>query len=148
MWEIVNRKYQSVSWNAFEGHISNLVEKIWRGKYKYILAVTRGGLIPAYYIADKLWIRVVKTVCISSYTWNRKQSRLEEHTVDWFTEKINSPKDWLIVEDIVDTGISLQFLRKKFPWVSVASIFCKKNSWSRPDYFADQNELWVRFPWE
>ena len=38
-----------------------------RGRGTGIVAITRGGLVPAHIIARELDIRLIDTVCISSY---------------------------------------------------------------------------------
>ena len=38
-----------------------------KGDWKGIIAVTRGGLVPAALVARELNIRLVDTICISSY---------------------------------------------------------------------------------
>ena len=62
------RRYYPVSWEQLHRDAKALA---WRlaesGPFTRIVAITRGGLVPAHIIARELDIRVIDTVCISSY---------------------------------------------------------------------------------
>ena len=55
-WEQLHRDAKALAWRLLD-------MKTWKG----IVAITRGGLVPASIIARELEIRLVDTVCISSY---------------------------------------------------------------------------------
>ena len=139
--------FQSISWSQFEVDVKALANKIGK-KHKYILAVSKGGLIPAYYLAKILGIEVIKTVCVSSYKTS-KRKELVEHKIEGFDEKIEKPQDWVIVEDFVDSGTTQKFLRDKFKGVKIASVVTSGNA-MKPDYFGRElnNSMYIRFPWE
>ena len=63
-----------------------------------IVAVTRGGLVPAAVVARELDIRLIDSLCIASYD-DRRQGELEI---------LKAPQGdgagWLVVDDLVDTG--------------------------------------------
>ena len=42
-------------------------ELVGRGPWKGIIAITRGGLIPAALVARELDIRLIDTICVTSY---------------------------------------------------------------------------------
>ena len=71
------RKNYPVSWEQLQRDCRALAWKLLdiRADWSRIVAVARGGLVPAAVIARELNIRLVDTVCISSYTM-RDQSRL------------------------------------------------------------------------
>src|SRR5436189_1661702 len=58
-----------VSWDQFHRDARALA---WRlsgaGPFEAIVCVTRGGLVPAAVVARELNIRMIETVCISSYS--------------------------------------------------------------------------------
>ena len=142
------RNTLSYSWKRFEVEIKALAEKIGRGKYKYILVVSKGGLIPAYYLAKELGITIIKTICISSYT-ERKQTSLIEHT--YIGEKelaLENQRDWLIVDDLSDSGRTFGYLKKKFPQIKQACLVIKKHT-PKPDYYVTMmDNIWLRWSWE
>ena len=57
-----------VSWDQFHRDARALA---WRlagaGPFQAIVCVTRGGLVPAAIVARELGIRLIETVCVSSY---------------------------------------------------------------------------------
>ena len=73
------RKPFPVSWDQFHRDARALA---WRlsgaGPFEAMVAVTRGGLVPAAVIARELGIRVIDTLCVSSYSHT---SQVSEPTV-------------------------------------------------------------------
>ena len=55
-WEQLHRDAKALAWRLAES-----------GPFKGIVAITRGGLVPAHIIARELDIRIIDTVCISTY---------------------------------------------------------------------------------
>src|SRR3990172_2492369 len=57
-----------VSWDQFHRDARALA---WRlagaGPFEAIVSVTRGGLVPAAIVAREIGIRLIETVCVSSY---------------------------------------------------------------------------------
>src|ERR1700727_3606978 len=62
-----------VSWDQFHRDARALA---WRlaeaGPFAAIVCVTRGGLVPAAIVARELGIRLIETVCVSSYDHTRQ----------------------------------------------------------------------------
>ena len=63
-WDELHRNAKALAWR--------LVEK---GPWTGIVAVTRGGLVPAAIVARELELRLIDTVCITSYD-DRSQGKL------------------------------------------------------------------------
>src|SRR3954447_11727818 len=66
-----------VSWDQFHRDCRALT---WRlielGPFHAVIAITRGGLVPAAIVARQLALRTIDTVCIASYD-HTKQGKLE-----------------------------------------------------------------------
>jgi len=58
-WDQLHRDAKALSWRLHDR------DRKWTG----IVAVTRGGLVPAAIIARELGIHLIDTVCITSYDW-------------------------------------------------------------------------------
>lgn len=56
-WEQVHRDCKALAWRL-----------VGVQKWERIIGIARGGLIPAAIIARELDVRLVDTVCVSSYT--------------------------------------------------------------------------------
>src|SRR5207237_10164302 len=72
------RKPFPVSWDQFHRDARALA---WRlagsGPFTGLVAITRGGLVPAAIIARELDLRVIETVCIASYQDYKLQGGLK-----------------------------------------------------------------------
>ena len=99
-WEELHRNAKALAWRLVEV-----------GPFKGIVAVTRGGLVPAAVVARELEIRLLDTLCITSYDEN-KQGRL---SVLKGAAAADKGKDWLIIDDLVDTGRTAKEVRKLLP---------------------------------
>src|SRR6187551_846308 len=66
-----------VSWDQFHRDARALA---WRlaaaGPFTAIVAITRGGLVPAAIVARELNVRLIETVCVESYHEYTKQGEL------------------------------------------------------------------------
>lgn len=61
-WEQLHRDTRALAWRLHDMQIS----------WDTIVAVTRGGLVPAAIIARELSIFHIDTVCITSYDWQHQ----------------------------------------------------------------------------
>ena len=59
-WEQIHRDSRALAWR---------LEKIspQKGSWKAVVAVTRGGMVPAMVVARELDLRVVETISVKSY---------------------------------------------------------------------------------
>lgn len=143
---------KDLTWSEFEQKTLELVKKIKADpehkKFKNILALTRGGLIPAYFVARELGIKNIKTMCLVSYGDTREQSEIKHLKIDGFSEEIYDPEHWLIIDDICDSGKTLDFVEAMYPKTKSACVYVKEIR--DCDYYAEKvpNELWLNFPWE
>ena len=65
-WEQLHRDSKALAWRLLE-----------HDYFKGIVAITRGGLVPAAIVARELDIRLVDTVCVSSYDWQDHRGEVE-----------------------------------------------------------------------
>src|SRR5579863_2731170 len=102
-----------VSWDQFHRDARALA---WRlassGPFKSIVAITRGGLLPAAVIARELNLRVIETVCVASYHDYKNQGGLQ--VLKTIAPDIASTggEGILIVDDLVDTGKTATVVRE------------------------------------
>src|ERR1700739_3761409 len=77
----------------------------WRladlGPFKGLVAITRGGLVPAAIIARELNLRLIDTVCSSTHDRMGRGARVE--ILKGTTAEHEKGAGWLLVEDLVDT---------------------------------------------
>src|SRR5260370_42250751 len=96
-----------VSWDQFHRDSRALA---WRlsgaGPFEAIVTIPRGGLVPAAIVARELGIRVIETVCISSYDHTRQSDLkiLKDVAATLIARGGGAGAGGLIVDDLVDTG--------------------------------------------
>ena len=132
-WEQLHRDAKALAWRLLD-------MKTWKG----IVAITRGGLVPASIIARELEIRLVDTVCISSYDFKEMGESKILKSVDIDDE------DWLLVDDLVDTGRTAGIVRDMLPKAHFATVYAKPEGRPLVDTFITEvsQDTWILFPWD
>lgn len=132
-WEQLHRDSRALAWRLVD-------MKAWRG----IIAITRGGLVPASIIARELDIRLVDTVCISSYEKRDQGETRILKAVD------RDSHEWLLVDDLVDTGRTARIAREMLPDAHFATVYAKPEGRPLVDTFITEvsQDTWILFPWD
>jgi uncharacterized protein len=156
-------KKMIVSWNDYDEKVKLLAQKILDSGWQFntILAVARGGL-PVGTQLSHLLNKKLAVVFASSYhgavEGQQGEIKLSEH-IATLVNKLG-PRV-LIVDDLVDTGVTLQEVRKAL-WMSdimdnelketrIAVLFAKKGAVITPDYCVENNiekDRWIYLPYE
>ena len=134
-----------ISWEQFHKDCRILAKKLIAvGTFKKMVAVTRGGLFPAGIIARELEIRDIDTICIASYDEYAHGSlvQIKPSVIEGDGEGV------LIVDDLVDSGKTLEFIRKKYPKAHYATVYAKEKGVRFVDTYVSMMDCWVLFPWE
>ncbi|WP_019196399.1 xanthine phosphoribosyltransferase [Afipia birgiae] len=143
-----------VSWDQFHRDARALA---WRlsgaGPFEAMIAVTRGGLVPAAVIARELGIRVIDTLCVSSYSHT---SQVSEPTVlKGISDAVarlggGNGNGLLVVEDLVDTGKTARIVRDLVPQAHIAAVYAKPMGKPLVDTFITEvsQDTWIFFPWD
>jgi xanthine phosphoribosyltransferase len=118
-----------------------------RRDWSKIVAIARGGLVPAAIIARELDVRMVDTVCISSYSLRNQGESL---SVTKRPDLADMNETWLVIDDLVDTGRTAQEVRKMFPGVYFATLYAKPGGRPYVDTFISEfsQDTWILFPWD
>ena len=135
-WEEFYRNARALAWRLNENHA-------WHG----IIAITRGGLVPATIMARELDIRKIDTVCIVSYGEDDKQIDPE---ILKTCDVADGGKSWLVVDDLVDSGLTAKIVRKILPHAHITAIYAKPLGKEHVDTFMTEvsQDTWIVFPWE
>jgi xanthine phosphoribosyltransferase len=146
-------KHFPVSWDEFHRDARALA---WRlsaaGPFEAIVAVTRGGLVPAAIVARELGIRVIETVCVASYDHiSQGELRLLKGVADSVTALGGGKgQGVLIVDDLVDTGKTAKLVRDLLPKAHFAAVFAKPMGRPMVDTYITEvsQDTWIFFPWD
>ncbi|MDR3536058.1 MAG: xanthine phosphoribosyltransferase [Acetobacteraceae bacterium] len=134
-WDQLHRDARALAWRLME-----------RGPFAGIVAVTRGGLIPAAIIARELECRLVESASVVTYD--------EEHRgVPSVTKPPTAAGDgtgFLVIDDLVDTGATARVLRTLLPKAYFACIYAKPAGRETVDTFITEvsQDTWILFPWD
>ena len=139
----------SVTWTEVHRDTKQLVRKLMDlGPWKGIVALTRGGLVPAAIIAREMEIRVVDTLCISTYD-EQVQEDIQVLKVPEEAAAANG-EGWLLIDDLVDTGKTAKEARAILPKAHFATVYAKPQGLPYVDTYVHDvaQEVWVFFPWD
>jgi len=142
-----------VSWDQFHRDARALA---WRlsgaGPFEAIVCVTRGGLVAAAVVARELEIRLIETVCVSSY---QHQTRGDLRVLKGVSSDVvaiggGAGKRVLIVDDLVDTGKTARIVREMLPEAHFATVYAKPMGRPLVDTFITEvsQDTWIFFPWD
>lgn len=143
--QIAEKKKYTVTWDMLQMHGRELAERLLpASQWKGIIAVSRGGLVPAAILARELSIRYVDTVCISSYDHNHQREKLILKQAE------GDGEGFIVVDDLVDTGGTAHSIRDMYPKARFVTIYAKPAG--RPlvdDYVVDiAQDTWIEQPWD
>ncbi len=118
------------------------------GGWKAVVAVTRGGMAPAMIVSRELDIRVVDTVSVKSYNWQEQTEPRLIKAPD--SEVVGDGSGILIVDDLVDTGKTLELVRDLYPKAHFATVYAKPEGRDMVDTFVTEvsQDTWIFFPWD
>ncbi|WP_213694823.1 xanthine phosphoribosyltransferase [Aminiphilus sp.] len=135
-WEQLHRDCRALAWRL-------VALRPWTR----IIAVARGGLVPAAIIARELDIRLVDTVCISSYTLRTQGEPAILKQVECLDRE---EETLLIVDDLVDTGKTAKIVRDIFPTAHFATVYAKPDGRPLVNTFVTEvsQDTWILFPWD
>nr|WP_320193905.1 xanthine phosphoribosyltransferase [uncultured Desulfobacter sp.] len=133
-WEQLHRDAKALSRRLHD------LNRPWKG----IVAVTRGGLVPAAIIARELDIHLVDTICITSYDWQSQG----DSTI--LKSMAGDGDGMLIIDDLVDTGGTAKIVRQMLPKAYFATVYAKPAGKPLVDVHVTEvsQDTWILFPWD
>ena len=139
-WEELHRNARALAWKL-----------VSLGPWKGMIAVTRGGMVPAAIIARELDIRVIETVSVVGYTADdATPERHDDIKVLKQAHDVGDGEGWLIIDDLVDTGRTFEVLIKILPKAHYACVYAKPLGKPLVDTFVTEfsQDTWIYFPWD
>ena len=144
----------------------NLAWQVYESGYRpnYIIGVWRGGAPIGIAVQEFLDVLGVPSDHIAIRTSHYKgidlrDSQVQVYGLNYIIKQVESEDSLLIVDDVHDTGISIQKIisdlqtacKKNTPEIKVATPYFKpmKNKTDRkPDFYLHETEKWLVFPHE
>jgi len=121
------------------------------GDWKGIIAITRGGLVPAALVARELEIRLIDTVCVVSYgQGDEGGAEQKQGALKWLKGVEGDGEGYLLIDDLVDTGRTARAVRERLPKAHFATLYAKPQGRPLVDTFVKEfkQEKWIYFPWD
>lgn len=132
-WAEIHRDSRALAWRLLD-----------KGQWKGVIAITRGGLVPTAIVARELEVRLVDTICITTY--DEQEQRQPE-----VLKKFNGDGEgYLLIDDLVDTGATAKIVREMVPKAHFATVYAKPAGRPLVDTFITEvsQDTWIRFPWD
>lgn len=140
-WDQIHRDSRALAWRL-DGKGPD------DGAWKAIVAITRGGMAPAMIIARELDVRTVDTISIKSYDHQHQSEAVVLKAPDANT--MGDGTGILIIDDLVDTGKTLEVVKKLYPNAHIATVYAKPQGRPMVNTFITEvsQDTWIFFPWD
>ncbi len=132
-WDQIHRDSRALAWRLAE-----------LGPWRGVIGITRGGLVPTAIVARELDLRLIDTVCISSY------EHQDQSDIEVFKQAAGDGEGMLLVDDLVDTGRTAKLVRELLPKAHFATVYAKPAGRPLVDTFITEvsQDTWIYFPWD
>ena len=140
-WDQIHRDSRALAWRL-DGRGPE------DGAWRAIVAITRGGMAPAIIIAREVGVRTVETICVKSYD---HQERADAQVLKAPDDALMGDGDGiLVIDDLVDTGKTLELCRQRYPKAHFATVYAKPHGEPMVDTFITgvSQDTWIFFPWD
>ncbi len=140
-WDQLHRDARALAWRL-QGRGPD------DGAWRAVVAITRGGMAPAMIVSRELNIRHVDTISVKSYDHQYQSEPRIIKSPDM--ELVGDGEGVLIVDDLVDTGRTLELVRAHMPKAHVATVYAKPQGRAQVDTYVTEvsQDTWIFFPWD
>jgi xanthine phosphoribosyltransferase len=140
-WDQIHRDARALAWRL-DGQGPD------GGAWRAVVAITRGGMAPAMIVARELDIRTVDTISVKSYDWQHQSAA--EILKPPVAELMGDGTGILVVDDLVDTGKTLELVRQLYPKAHFATVYAKPQGRAMVDTYITEvsQDTWIFFPWD
>jgi len=146
-------EYMRLTWDQIEEMVENVCKQIIEKKFfpNYIIALGRGGLIPARLVSDRLGINDIGFINVKLY--KNVGVKNKEITIKNFNDIIEN-KNILLIDDIADSGETIEktikhLLCTRYKTLKTAVLLIRESIVRKPSFFDRVvKKEWIVFPWE
>jgi len=145
---------QHVTWADVERLVARLMRALPEG-YDCILAVARGGLVPACLIGERAGIRHI--VCAAVMLYEGEERRHPEPVFIQFPDEAHMRgRHVLVVDDVWDSGSTIVAVRERLRRAGARADVCvlhykparSRFPGDKPDFYAEETDAWIVYPWD
>ena len=142
-----------VDWLKLEQLVMQLAEQV-RGEYDVLLAITRGGLVPAGMLAYLLGMRDILVAAVAYYD-DEGRARDQPVFLQFPADPLLHGKRVLIVDEVWDTGTTIDAVIERVrlgggtPTTAVLHYKpARSKVASVPDHYVVSTDAWVVYPFK
>ena len=146
-------RFESPTWSKIYRLMLSLGRQIVSADFEpdVVVGISRGGWLPARVLSDLLTnpnLASVKAECYVRIGEAKETPMITQRLMVDVTGKAV-----LVVDDVADTGKSLRLvkthvLEQEASEVKTATLYYKRRSIFKPDFYAKETDCWIVFPWE
>ena len=137
-----------MTWAQLHRDACQLAALLKGGGYIGIVAVSRGGLVPAAIVARALDIRLVECISVISYAGEAGTGGVPRIVKP--ASAAGDGNGFLVIDDLVDRGETARVVRAALPRAVFACLYAKPAGRAFADHFVAEvaQEVWIVFPWD
>src|SRR5262249_22015002 len=145
---------QHLTWAQVEDLAIRLADQL-PNSYDVMLVITRGGMVPACIVSERLNLRNILVAAVLFYT--PQERTLDKPSFLQFpADPLLTKRRVLIVDDVWDSGRTIMAVRERvrqaggYPETAVLHYKPHRTAYSdaRPDFYIDETDAWIVYPWD
>jgi hypoxanthine phosphoribosyltransferase len=150
-----------LSWYDVEKYLDKIIRELKLSKdnkIDMVVGITRGGLAPASWLANKIKCNWVETIRVQTRDTFHKDKELDEKELMKWGYLTSLGFNILVVDDIVDSGETFRILREhqRHSPVTYSSLLVSNKAKINTEHILRGSNLtkfgedqpWICFPWE
>ena len=144
---------ETLTWDGFGAASRDLAREILADGFvpEVVVAIARGGLLPAGSIAYGLGVKNCGALNVEFYTGIGTVLDAPEVLRPALDTEYLGGRKVLLVDDVADSGrtlaLAVKMLRERGADMRSVVIYTKPTTIIQPDYSWKETSLWIDFPW-
>jgi hypoxanthine phosphoribosyltransferase len=148
----VNKEH--LTWTQIEDLAIRLADRL-PNNYDVMLVITRGGMVPACIVSERLNLRNILVAAVMFYT-DQERTLDKPIFLQFPADPLLNRRRVLIVDDVWDSGKTIMAVRERVldaggePETAVLHYKPEHNAYrtTQPDYYVDETDAWIVYPWD
>ena len=145
---------QHLTWTQIEDLAIQLADRL-PNTYDVMLVITRGGMVPACIISERLNLRNILVAAVMFYS-DRDVTLDKPIFLQFPADPLLNGRRVLIVDDVWDSGRTIMAVTERvrdaggIPDTAVLHFKPSRTRYpeARPTYFIDETDAWIVYPWD
>jgi hypothetical protein len=142
-----------ISWPELIRLTDDFIKKVTEKTYDSIMCIGSGGLVLGKLVSDQLSLPL-SVISAKSYKKGETDKKDSDVLIGSISTTFKIKGNILLIDDLVDGGHTMKMVKehllknKKLKEITTATLFKKPISIFTPDYFVEEVNDWIVFPYE